>query len=93
MTDDEFESFLKQCVAEFDGKQNRLKAARGLGGFASFWFDQNASSLGFRDASGSPRAIARVIVIGPHSVKANTWMWGWANSSLLPDLRAAAGRL
>ena len=90
MTDDEFDAFLGRAVEELERKQDVLGSAYGVGTYASFWFDQASASLEFRDADGKPHLLARVVPLGSHSDKSDTWMWAWGNESILATLRALA---
>ena len=90
MTDDEFDAFLGRAVEELERKQDVLGSAYGVGTYASFWFDQESASLEFRDADGKPHLNARIVPLGSHSGKSDTWMWAWGNESILPTLRVLA---
>lgn len=87
MTDDEFEEFLGVALDELAAKQQQLMESYELGSYASFWFDQEQGSLDFRDAGGATQLRATVIPVGSWSPGSDTWMWAWANESLLPPLR------
>lgn len=90
MTDDEFETFVQDAVKELKDKQDALTADYGLGGHASFWFDQPSGTLEFRDETGRSRLKAQVIPLGSHSPRTSTWVWAWSNESILPELRSRA---
>jgi hypothetical protein len=64
-----------------------------LGSYASYWFDQPSGTLEFRDGEGTPRVGATVVPIGSHAPAAGTWMWAWANESIVPNLRTKAEAL
>ena len=93
MTDDEFQKFLERSMSEIHRKQDLLSSGYGLGTFAAFWFDQAKGTLEFRDHLGRTQLLASVVPIGSHSVRSNTWMWAWANPSILPPLRKQAEAL
>jgi uncharacterized protein DUF6882 len=42
---------------------------------------------------GVPRVLATIQVIGTTSISGETWMWGWANESLPPNVRKAAAKV
>ena len=90
----EFDSdeFIATSVAELQRKQELLESIYGIGHHAHFWFDQPSGTLEFRDTAGQPHLTASVIPIGSHSAKSGTWMWAWANKTILPALREGADR-
>jgi hypothetical protein len=90
MTDDEFDEFLAESLAALERKQGALTATFALGSFAAFWFDQPSATLEFRDDGGRAQLVASVVPIGSHSSRSETWMWAWANQSLLAGLREQA---
>jgi hypothetical protein len=90
VTDEEFDAFLQQAVDELGQKQARLQSGYGIGGYAAFWFDQKSGTLEFRDDDARPRLVATIVPLGSHSTKSDTWMWAWANQSILPALRSLA---
>lgn len=93
MTDDELDDLLDCCLSELQRKQDVLTSSCGLGTFSSFWFDQPSGTLEFRDRNGQTRLTAKAMPVGSHSRRSGTWMWAWANKSILPELRQAAERL
>jgi hypothetical protein len=93
VTDEEFDAFLEQTREELQLKQDALMAKYRLGTFANYWFDQPSGTLEFRDGNGKPHVGATVVPIGSHAPAAGTWMWAWANESIIPDLRTRAEAL
>jgi len=91
----EFDSdeFVATSVAELQSKQELLESTYGIGSHAHFWFDQPSGTLEFRDTAGQPHLTASIIPIGSYSAKSGTWMWAWANKTILPALRERAKRL
>lgn len=93
MTDEEFDAFLEQTREELQRKQDALMAKYRLGTFPSYWFNQPSGTLEFRDGKGTAHIGATVVPIGSHAPAASTWMWAWANESIVPDLRIRAEAL
>lgn len=93
MTDEDFEAFREEACDELRVKQASLQAAYQLGTHGRWWFDQEAETLQFFDAQDRLRLEADVIHIGSYSRRSDTWLWAWANVSLLPKLRAKAETL
>lgn len=90
MTDDEFDRFVAVAVSELSEKQTRLTAQYRLGEYARWHFDQEKEQLDFFDSQGRKAVQADVIDIGSYASSSNTWKWGWANESVLPNLRKRA---
>jgi hypothetical protein len=86
----DIDEFLAASVAELQEKQESLATAYGIGRYARYWFDQPSGTLEFRDADEQPHLSAEIVPIGSYSAKSGTWMWAWANQSILPGLRERA---
>lgn len=93
MDDHHFGAFLARAVQELADKQERLQTEYGLGSFARWWFDQQAATLQFLDENGRLGLEAEFVDIGSFSVRAGTWVWAWANSSVLPASRERSSQL
>src|SRR5205085_707930 len=70
-----------------------LSRAYGIGSYASFWLDQPSGTIEFREATGQTKLIAKIIPVGSHSTRSDTWMWAWANESIPQVWRERAGVL
>lgn len=92
VTESETEGFVVSSVAALQEKQDALADAYGIGRYTRFWFDQPSGTLEFRDEREEPSLSAEVIPIGSFSPRSKTWMWAWANNSILPALRERANR-
>lgn len=93
MTDDEFDEFVATSVEQLEQKQRVIKAAYGLGDWKDYWFEQTTAKLQFKDASGKVRVEASVVPIGSFSDKSNTWLWCWANKSIVDAARSQSARI
>ncbi len=73
--------FTKHGAASFD-KQIYLQAQFGRAGWA---FDLNSGVLAFRRPH-EPDLQLSVQVLGTESADSDTWLWGWANPSGVPEV-------
>ncbi|MGH8491833.1 MAG: DUF6882 domain-containing protein [Moraxellaceae bacterium] len=87
MNEEEFEVLLNEANSELRAKQEVLQTTYGLSTYARWWFEQDQETLQFFDSEDKLRLEADVVHIGSHSSKSNTWLWSWANVSILPKLR------
>ena len=83
--DDAYNKLLNECVAEVDGKNQKLADEYGLGSFERWDIDQEIGELVFSDDR-APTLVCSVTMLGSFSDQSETWMWGWANPSLLEPL-------
>ena len=90
--DDEYNRFLLECVAEVEQKNAALAEQYGFGRFERWDLDQETGELVFSDG-GVPKLICKVVVLGSFSDSSQTWMWGWANASLLDHLTDATKKV
>lgn len=83
--DDDYNKLLNDCVAEIERKNQKLVDEYGFGSFQRWDIDQEDGELVFSDG-GVPKLICSVSILGSFSELSETWMWGWANPSLLKTL-------
>jgi hypothetical protein len=95
MTKDQYREFVMRASDEFEEKQNALMIDYdiGTGAFADYFCDQTTGTLQFLDEHKHVGVEAAIIPIGSFSTRTDTWLWGWANPSNLPELRAKAEKL
>lgn len=93
MRDEEIDELVQTSIDELEAKQDVLCSAYGIGTYERFWFDQQAATVEFRDSSESPWVVAAVVPVGSYSSRSGTWMWAWANETLLVELRSKAESL
>ncbi|MGK9168308.1 hypothetical protein KXR53_18500 [Inquilinus limosus] len=93
MDDHQFGVFLARAVQELNEKQKRLQTEYRLGSFARWWFDQQTATLQFFDENDRLGLQTEFVDIGSFSVRAGTWQWAWANSSVLPAVRQRSSEL
>jgi len=83
--DDGYNRLLNECIAEVDRKNQKLADDFGLGSFERWDINQEIGELVFSDG-GVPKLVCSVTMLGSFSNRSETWMWGWANPSLLEPL-------
>ena len=87
MTESEFDAFLAKAVAQLKSKQAHMTEEFGFGAGGRWWFEQETQRLQLFDSNDQLTVEADVIDVGSFAPLASTWMWGWCNESLLPELR------
>jgi hypothetical protein len=93
MNDEEFRQLVDQANHDLQRKQVALVELWNLMDFKTYWFDQAAGKLQFKDSYENVGIEASVIPIGSFSMKSNSWHWSWANQTIVPDLRAKSEQL
>jgi hypothetical protein len=93
MNDDELTSYIESCMLEAEAKQESLMTNYRVGAHAKFWMNQEAGTLQFQNDAGEAKVEAVFTPIASFSTKTRTWLWSWANESLVPPLREKATRL
>ena len=83
--DNEYNALLKKCFAEVERKNQKLADDYGLGNFERWDINQEIGELVFSDG-GIPQLVCSVTLLGSFSEQSETWMWGWANPTLLEPL-------
>jgi hypothetical protein len=86
---DAFDSLLSESVAYLELAQSRVEKAFSLGQWERYDWAQERGELIFSHR-GRIRVVADVQFVGTLSTRANTWMWAWANQSLLENIKAGA---
>lgn len=67
-------------------KQETLKSEYNLGQHERFDVDQEKGTLVFSN-DGKPTVIAKVQYVGSVSTISNTWLWSWANPTILEKVK------
>lgn len=76
---------LSDACSELHAKQEVLTERYGLSKHERWDWNQETGEILFSNA-GVPAVIARIQFVGSISTASDTWMWSWANSSLIPDI-------
>jgi len=88
----EWDSFVASCRDELTVLQPLLDSQFGIGAFERYDYDQANKQLVFSN-HGVPGVVADFEVVGTHSRVSGTWMWSWANFSMLPKVRTRMKRV
>lgn len=89
MTDQDFDTFLAQALAELESKQGYLEQEFGLGHYDRFFVDYEKEQLQFL-RNGRVALTFDITAVGSYVPEKSSWRWSWANSSLPEKVRAKA---
>lgn len=87
--DKKYSEFLNDAVTRLNQANRSAKETHGFGTFDEWGLDQDKGILRFMDERGAIRIETPVTIVGTYSKSSGTWMWGWANQSLVPAITAA----
>lgn len=85
--DTAFERLLSDATAFLNEQQTKLMNEYRLGDYERFDWNQETGQLVF-SSQGRRRVIADIVFAGSVSTQSNTWLWSWANGSLLENVKA-----
>jgi hypothetical protein len=85
MSEERFEEFLRQSNRYLRAAIERTKVDFNLGSYERYDWDQWRGELVF-SSQGVPKVVAEIQFVGSISKQSNTWLWAWANPSLLEPL-------
>jgi hypothetical protein len=88
----DWETFVASCRDALAVLQSSLDHRLGIGSYERYDYDQATKQLVFSN-KGVPGLIADLEVVGTYSKVAGTWMWSWANFSLLSKVRTRMKRV
>lgn len=86
MTKEEFEQFEHESYEYLKARQEILPHEYGMGKFERWDYYQETGEFVFSDA-GVPKLVADYQVVGSVSTVSNTWLWSWANPSILESVK------
>lgn len=82
---EKYEAFVADSEAYLKSVQDQTKAEFNLGAYERYDWDQENETLVFSDQD-IAKVIAQIQFVGSISIETNTWLWAWANDSVLPGL-------
>ena len=86
MTDDEFKQMIDESTSYLKQKIAQAQSDFNLGTYERFDWHQETGELIWSDA-GVPKVVAKVQFVGSVSKKSNTWLWSWANPTILDGVK------
>ena len=88
MTNDDYEVLTKAAYAYLQQQQAQTWATFDIDTYEHYHYDQDTGTLVFSN-NGIVRVISDFQAVGSVSTRSNTWLWAWANPSLLPGVQQA----
>ena len=84
--DNAFGGLLNDATAYLQARQDHLKSHYSLARYSRYAWNQGTRQLVFSD-DGQPRVVADVQLVGNISTQGGTWLWSWANPSVLEPIK------
>jgi hypothetical protein len=81
-----YSEFVAECYRYLNAAQDRAKEEFRLGSYQRFDWDQEKGTLVFSDA-GIAKVVAALQFVGSISKRSGTWLWSWANATVLPNIK------
>jgi len=82
MNEHEYWEFEHEAVHRLIDLNKSLETTFKIGSYQRFDYDQETCEFVFSD-DGIPKVIAKFQVVGSFSTETKTWLWSWANASIL----------
>ena len=79
---DNWDDFVSDAVDYLDECAKFLEKEFDIGKHERYDWDQQDGTLTF-SSDGEPAVIAKIQMVGSISLESNTWLWAWANDSVL----------
>ena len=86
MTEEEFGNFEHESAEYLKAQQDILRDEYGTESYERWDYYQETGEFVFSD-NGIPKVIAHFQVVGSLSTVSNTWLWSWANPSILVPVK------
>jgi hypothetical protein len=77
---------LSDAVTYLRERQDQLYSRYNLGSYPRYDWNQDTGQLIFSDG-GRARVIADIQFVGSISTRSDTWLWAWANRSILESVK------
>jgi len=84
--DEAFSKLSSDAVAYLRERQDQLYSRYNLGGYPHYDWNQDTGQLTFSD-DGRTRVVADIQFVGSISTRSDTWLWSWANQSILESAK------
>ena len=82
-----FAELVETSMAYLHARQNELEVQYRLDNYPRYDWHQDPAELVFSD-QGKPKVIADIQFVGSISTRSGSWMWSWANASLLESAKS-----
>jgi hypothetical protein len=82
MNEHEYWEFKHNAIHKLIGLNENLEATFKIGIYQRWDYDQETCEFVFSD-DGAPIIVAKFQVVGSFSPDTKTWLWSWANASIL----------
>ncbi len=82
----QWDEFVSNCCSELVDKNEGLWKRLSLDAYGRWDWNQEDGTLIFSDSAGR-KVYADIDFVGSFSTKSSTWLWSWANFSLLENVR------
>jgi hypothetical protein len=83
---EKWDEFVSECCAELTTRNDHLWQKFSLASYGRWDWNQDTGELVFSNDD-VPGVIARIAFVGSLSTKSDTWLWAWANFSLVDAIR------
>jgi uncharacterized protein DUF6882 len=87
-----FDHYVHEACEQLQERQDQLAKDYKLGKWERYDWDQEREELIFSQG-GVPKVIAKVQFVGSYSKVSNTWLWAWANDTVLPGMKMDVARV
>lgn len=87
MTNEQFDNYLDECYEKLESKQQKFLESYEIDRFDEYWYDQEHGILQFK-IDNQVKLEFNVVFIGSWSSLSNSWMWSWANESMIDSARS-----
>lgn len=77
---------LKEAIDYLEAAQERLRRDFALSTWQRYDFDQQTGTLEL-SSDGRVGVVADIQIVGSTSTSSGTWLWSWANPSILPSVK------
>jgi hypothetical protein len=88
----EWASFVTEAYQYLTHQQDLAKQDFDLGSWERYFWDQDAGTLTF-SSNGRAGVVADILIVGSISEISGTWLWSWANSSILESMSSSIRRV
>lgn len=86
MTDSAYSELMQKATAYLRRRNDEARETWSLGSLSRFDWDQQKGQMSFSE-DGRVSVVADIQFVGSWSERARTWMWAWANESVLGSMK------